>query len=134
MKRIIALLALILFVVSCSKDESNNLPANSINPPEWIHGTWRAENEYSTAITGLKFTSDDLILDMGSSELSHKAQVKQYSQISEIAVNEEISNSEYSLRIDYEQGFSINYSFSRIDEVSIYWTSTGYGNLELKKQ
>ncbi|TRO66942.1 hypothetical protein [Christiangramia sabulilitoris] len=135
MKRIVVLLTIILLAVSCSKDESSSKSNDSINPPEWIHGTWRAEDGYgSTTLTGLKFTSDDLILDMGSSELSHKAQLQQYSQISEITVDEEISNSEYSLRIDYVQGISINYAFNRIDEITIYWTSTGYGNLELKKQ
>ena len=71
---------------------------------------------------------------MGTSQVGHKQQIEQLSQMSEVMVNEETSGDSYDLIIDYEMGTSVNYSFDRIDDQTINWTSTAYVNLELKKQ
>ena len=134
MKRSLLFLSLIFTFISCSKDDNSVTASTSINPPEWTHGTWKSEGAGGSSIGSLIFTSNDLILNMGTSQISHKEQINHLSQMSEVEVSEETSNDEYSLRIDYEMGTSVNYSFNRIDDQTIEWTSTGYGNLELKKQ
>ena len=94
MKRSLLFLSLIFTFISCSKDDNSATASTSINPPEWTHGTWKSEGAGGSSIDSLIFTSNDLILDMGTSQISHKEQINHLSQIVEIvAVSEEISNS-----------------------------------------
>lgn len=133
MKRFLIFLVVLAVITSCSKNDTA-LNSNSINPPEWIHGTWEAEGAMGNSSSGIRFTSNDVVLITGFSELSHKNQIESYSDIMEMTVEETKSDEEYHLTISSSQGIATNYAFRKKDENSLYWENTGYGTLELTRQ
>lgn len=58
MKKVVSLYILIfsLICINCSDDDSNTTDV-SINPPEFIYGTWISQDSWFGG--GFKFTSDD---------------------------------------------------------------------------
>lgn len=134
MKKFYLLLLVSILTLSCSKDDDDTNTADSINPPDWIHGTWKGEGAGGTSVSGLKFTVDDMIL-LGTAEFSHKNQMKDFRQQGvEVTVTENISPQQYDLKINYPMGTSINYSFNKVDGNTITWKSGGFPEIELQKQ
>ena len=128
---------LLLFTVaclSCSKDDAASKKVNSINPPSWIQGSWKAEGAGGTSITGFRFTSSDMIL-LGLVDMSYKDNVNSIKESGgEANIEEDISSENYEISIDFSMGASIDYSFSKIDENTISWDSNPYGTIQLQKQ
>ncbi|WP_324720508.1 hypothetical protein [Salinimicrobium sp. HB62] len=134
MKKIYLLLFVIALTLSCSTDDENSNPDISINPPAWLHGTWKAEDAGGTSITGFRFTTDDIIL-LGLYDMSYRDNTSSIVKSGgEATVEEDISQESYRITIDYSVGASVNYLFSRVDENTINWNTTTYGALELQKQ
>ena len=134
MKKFYLLLLVSILIISCSKDDGAVNSTTSINPPAWIHGTWRSEGAGGTSITGLQFTANDMIL-LGLTNMSHKNNISSIIKSGgEVTVDENISQEDYDITIEYSMGTSINYSFSKVDDNTIIWNSTAHGDLELQKQ
>ena len=58
--KLIYILIIALISVSCSSDDdSDETSTNSINPPEWIQGTWLIELDEGIFGPGFRFTQDD---------------------------------------------------------------------------
>ncbi len=128
MKKVFLFLMLIAFAVfnqSCG--DSDNSPKNpnediSINPPEWIQGTWGTPaNEFSEAVPTFRFTKDDVITIAGMQELSNKENIKSGKGVyDKIKVEETITDSAYYLKITFGAN-SIIYKFKKVTENKIKW-------------
>lgn len=127
---LIYILIIALSSISCSSDDdSNNTNSNSINPPEWIQGTWLIQNGNSTGQSGYKFTTDDFILISLNFESSFKDQVVTASSAGATSiVNEIINEDEYKITITLTSQ-TINYFFERKTDNIIEWTNDPLGEL-----
>ena len=134
MKKIYLLLLVCVLSISCSKDDDSANFQASINPPQWIHGTWKAESAGTKSFTDLEFTSNDMIL-LGLYDMSYKDNIRSIIKSGgEVTVEEDTSQDTYEITIDYSVGASIDYSFTKVDENTINWNSDTYGALPLQKQ
>ncbi|WP_034889622.1 hypothetical protein [Gillisia sp. Hel_I_29] len=107
MKKFFIIYLLIITSISCSTNDDTSAAKTSINPPDWIHGSWKVENVTNNT-SGFQFTSNDIILLSGSVNISHKEQIATYSNIDyDISVKEWISNDDYSVDFNYPQGMSV---------------------------
>lgn len=125
MKKIFGLILLIaLSISSCSSDDDNSGNNNSsINPPNWIQGTWLLEN--STVNSGFKFTTDDLCLISLTTQTCNKETLELYDGTQIYTnVEEEITNDYYSVEITISS--SVNtYQFEKVSNTKIKWLNTG---------
>ena len=126
MKKLFAILAIFVVVVSCSKEEDVS-NSGDIRPPEWIQGTWLAEGgTYSGNNLGFRFTSDDMIIIFSGNEISQKGQLDFYRQAGEEASAENVeAGDSYELRFSYPAGQSVIYTFERVSENAILWKEGG---------
>jgi hypothetical protein len=59
-RNLIYIFIIALLSISCSSDDdSSNSNTNSINPPQWIQGTWLIELDEGIFGPGFRFTQDD---------------------------------------------------------------------------
>ena len=122
-------IALLFLIVSCSKSDDDNVSASSINPPDWIIGTWM--NSFD--IGGFRFSEDDVILVTTSSETSWKELVKIGENTpSEFVVEESSFDSSYNVSFT-TSGVTTFYEFTKISESVIEYGS-GVLATELFKQ
>lgn len=106
MKKATTLLFLISYLLltnSCSKDDDQSLTNNkSINPPEWIHGTWLDKSEPTWAqVGGFKFTNDNIV-DLnadGNENLSYKEGLESGIKNGSISIEETITNDIYEFKV-----------------------------------
>lgn len=116
---------------SCSSNDDNSGSNNSsINPPTWIQGTWLAET-ISGSDLGYKFTLDDFCTINGTITMCNKSQIEQYNSIGQnVVVNETITDTEYTIEIDYNTQQAITtYQFEKISNTEIEWINDPLGDL-----
>ena len=122
MKKILILLCVCILTISCSKDDETYV--NPINPPAWLLGTWEADTSEDSR-TGFEITEDDIIVLTDSSEKSQKDHLKSMHDSSVSMGILEINNEEhFLLELNYPEGNSVKFSFSKIDEQQISWNKT----------
>ena len=117
---------------SCSSNDDNSDTQNDsfINPPAWIQGTWLAET-ISGSDLGFEFTTDDFCFINGTTTMCNKSQIDQYNSIGQnVVVNEIITDTEYTVEIDYnnQQGIT-TYQFEKISNTQIEWINDTLGDL-----
>ena len=125
------LISLALF--SCSKsDEPISNTTNKLNPPSWIHGTWigmsgSGSNLISTGV-GFKFLADNWCSILGTTTTCWKEAID--SSMGQVAVKEEISNTEYIVKIKTgattETYHFRKYSNTQIEFVTAYGDNPRY--------
>ncbi len=116
----LTLIALAVFNQSCG--DNNDSPNNpdkgnkSINPPEWIQGTWGTPaTEFSEAIPAFRFTEDDVITISVMQEMSHKEAIKNGEGVyKKLEVKETITDSKYRLKMTFNES-SIIYEFVKVN-------------------
>lgn len=99
--KIIKLLLISLIIFSCSKDDDPEFKRdNLLNPPNWIHGTWKNPNtEWDPAYTFI-FSKDNVILKFNNSEPIYTDNFLSIIKEQSLLVSEKISNSEYSFALE----------------------------------
>ena len=127
-----------LFLFSCSSNSDDNNSSNSdFHPPAWIQGTWIQEEEGATSTsysTGFKFSKNDLCTLILTTEQCQQGLIDLIRKGGQTAtVNETISNSSYTAKINYYGGQSVTYSFNKISNTKIEWLS-GAGVIVYIKQ
>ncbi|MCP9201287.1 hypothetical protein MKO06_15360 [Gramella sp. GC03-9] len=132
MKKNLILLCLCILTISCSKDDETYV--NPINPPAWLLGTWQADT-YEDSRTGFEITEDDIIVLSGSGEISQKDHLKSMHDSSVSMGILEINNEEhFRLELNYPEGNTVMFSFSKIDDQQISWYKTLDEVVTLTKQ
>lgn len=111
--------------LGCSKTPvTSSTPSNNaaISPPTWIIGTW--EQKLNGVVnTAYKFTSNDLITIVATNEISQKSTIDGYRTAGKSPkTTQEITNTLYSLTIDYGTGQSVNYTFNKKSTTVIVWS------------
>ena len=94
MKKMLLVLFSTALLFGCSSDDDVSDSKTSFNPPSWIQGRWLEE---TIGTSGYKFTNNDFILVVATTEYSIGEQIKTLSKTEmEVNVNEEIkSDTEY---------------------------------------
>ncbi|MBZ9729999.1 hypothetical protein LB467_09905 [Salegentibacter sp. JZCK2] len=119
MKYPIYLIFIIAVFLSCSTNDENK--SNDINPPDWIQSTWLVEGS-TTGNSGVKFTSNDLVLIQGFAETSQRDLINHSRELGqEVVVTENKSNDSYSLRLELAYGQTVNLDFTKISNNEITW-------------
>lgn len=125
MKKLLGFIFLIsLSISSCSSDNDNSTNNNSsINPPDWIIGTWLLEN--SSVDSGFKFTDNDICLINITTQACNKETLELYEN-TEIYTNvdEVISNDFYSIEITISSSVN-SYEFEKVSDTEIIWMNSG---------
>lgn len=105
------LMVITLTLVSCSKDDSENI--NSINPPSWLLGIWEDENESFEVV----FTKDDFIL----SDMSYKEMISLANKYggNTVTTKETVSNTQYVLTFINPGEAPATYSFTKLTDNKI---------------
>ncbi len=119
MRKLLCIFA-VISLFSCSKEDDNN-SSNSINPPDWILGTWLIDD--SAFELGWKFTSNDVvIIQIGGIQISQKGNIDFYLENGqEASTTEEYTNETYSLKLILPAGQSVTYNFTKISNTEIQW-------------
>jgi hypothetical protein len=129
---LIYILIIALISISCSSDDdSDETSTNSINPPEWIQGTWTLELGGMDSGMGFKFTSDDFC-SINSSLTSCWKEVVEINQGT--TVEEEIDDENYIITINSLNTISNTFHFTKISENEIADVqSFGINNIYIKR-
>ncbi|MFB9057125.1 hypothetical protein ACFFU9_10260 [Mariniflexile ostreae] len=119
MKKIIGLILIITFsLTSCSSsDDDSGNNGSSINPPNWIQGTWLGEVDGINSGLGFKFTSDDFCSVVGSQTSCFKEPVNQSQGL--ITVDEQIDNENYIISINNNNTITNTFHFRKYSETEI---------------
>lgn len=119
MKKIIGLIIIIAFsLTACSSSDNNSDNNNSsINPPNWIQGTWLGEIDGINSGIGFKFTSEDFCTVLGSQTSCFMEPVKQSQGL--ITVNEQIDNENYVISINSNNTITTTFHFRKYSETEI---------------
>ena len=123
MKKVVFLF--ILFVLlSCSSSEEGSSNSD-FNPPAWIQGTWRQEGSTAGTGVGFKFSTNDLCTLIYTAEQCQQGMIYEMRKSGQTAtVDETISNTSYSAKINYYGGQSVTYSFIKISNTEIEWSGS----------
>ncbi|MEZ7500752.1 hypothetical protein QO200_18710 [Flavobacterium sp. Arc3] len=115
-----------LLIFSCSSsDDSSGTSSSDINPPTWIQGTWKQEGALQGQGLGFKFSSNDFCTLILNGDLCTQGQIDSFRKAGEkVTVEETISSTSYSAKINYPMGQSVTYSFSKISNTEIKWESS----------
>ncbi len=126
MKKTLLLLILTVFLTACSSDDDGGSSSNSnssINPPEWIQGTWLQEAGLDLGVeVGYIFRNDDFCIS-GLPTICNKESISAWNLAGGYTnVTEEISNDYYFLEITKSSQI-VTYEFEKISENQIFSTS-----------
>ena len=120
MKKTLLLLILTVFLTACSSDDDGGSSSNSsINPPEWIQGTWLTiySNDPLIAGPGYRFLSNDFCYVNGST-VTCQAEII---ELGGLNVEEIITDTEYELKIGSTS--STTFNFIKINDTTIEFVS-----------
>lgn len=125
MKKLLFLFSLFL-MLSCSNSDDNINSSNSdFHPPAWIQGTWNQEGSNGSSGVLFSFSVNDFCLTtMGVAKQCQQEYVNQIKKINTaVTVTETITATTYIAEIKYFAGQSVIYSFKKLSNTSIEWTS-----------
>ena len=125
MKKVFLLFSLFL-MLSCSNSNDNTNSSNSdFHPPAWIQGNWIQEGNIGTSGVVFSFSANDFcMINMGLTKQCQQEFVNLYRKPSNaVTVTETITATNYTAEIKYFAGQSVIYSFRKLSNNSIEWTS-----------
>jgi hypothetical protein len=115
-----------LLIFSCSSsDDSSATSSSDINPPTWIQGTWKQESALQGQGLGFKFSSNDFCTLIFNADVCTQGQIDSFRKAGEkVTVEETISSTLYSAKINYPMGQSVTYTFNKISNTEIKWEAS----------
>ena len=125
MKKVFLLCSLFV-MLSCSNSDDNSNSSNSdFHPPAWIQGNWIQEGSNGAFGTAFSFSANDFCMtNMGIAKQCQQEFVNLYRQPGyAVTVIETITASNYTAEIKYFGGQAVIYSFKKLSNTSIGWTS-----------
>lgn len=124
MKKLLFIFSLFL-ILSCSNSDDSHNSDSDFNPPEWIQGEWLIENDYDSSGILFSFKKHDFcITNIGISKQCYQDFVNQFRKGSnEVTVTETFNSNSYTVEISYFGGQSLIYSFKKLTNNSIEWTT-----------
>jgi len=130
--KLIYILIIALISVSCSSDDDSiNDSENSINPPNWIQGTWTVELDGIDSGIGFIFANDDFCSKNGSTTNCWKGIVELNQGTT---IDEEIDDENYIITINSLNTISNTFHFTKISENEIADVqSFGINNIYIKR-
>lgn len=130
MKKILFLFSLFMILSCSSSDDSAS--SSDFNPPSWIQGTWKEENDIGL---GLKFSTNNVIIINPTIETSLQGLVDSARNAGQTtSVDETISNTSYSVKMNFYGGGSTIYTFKKTSTNTIVWSQiTGLDIVYIKQ-
>ncbi len=120
MKKTLLLLILTVFLTACSSDDDGGSSSNSnssINPPEWIQGTWLLDA--GSANSGFLFKNDDFCQVINNTNSCYKENIRLSNQSgAETNITQEVSDDYYFLEITIGPSV-VTFEFEKISENEI---------------
>ena len=113
-------------MLSCSNNEADNSSSSSdFHPPAWIQGNWLQQGSIGTSGVLFSFSANDFCMtNMGITKQCQQEFVNQVRQPGNaVNVTETITATTYTAEIKYYAGQSVIYSFRKLSNTSIEWTS-----------
>lgn len=115
-------------MLSCSNSNDNtNSSKSDFHPPAWIQGNWIQEGSNGSSGVAFSFSANDFCMtNMGLTKQCQQELVNQMRQpgnANAVAVTEAITSTNYTAEIKYFAGQSVIYSFRKLSNNSIEWTS-----------
>jgi len=129
-KKTLLILTLVL-LASCSSDnEDSNSNNNSINPPDWIQGSWfQEDNGTIDKNNGYTFKKNDFCLNVFNTQTCFGANYSIGTQVNAIIKIEEVKNDiEYKISI-IQNNSTLVYHFKKITATKIEWINDPLGDL-----
>lgn len=125
MKKVFLLCSLFLLLSCSNSDDSSSGSNGDFHPPTWIQGTWLLEGTTDTSGILFSFSATDFCLtSSGISKQCQQEFVNQFRTSSNaVTVTETVTATTYSAEIKYFAGQSIIYSFRKLANNKIEWTS-----------
>lgn len=135
----IFLFCLTLIVISCNSNDEDLELNRSINPPNWIIGTWLDETDPDWAqIGGFQFTNDnflDIFSDRTTITLNLKEDLKEGLISGIISIDEVLTEEEYEIKILSNRTLVNHFKFSKgTDNQTIIYSLTATRDVILSKQ
>lgn len=126
MKKLILLFLSITFFSCSGDDDSSSSQSNSFfNPPEWIHGKWLVDDLNMTF--GFEFTHDNFIIVQTGANINYGEILQMQEDLGvNVSTQEDISDSEYEVKIFIHQGTSTTYRFKKINANTIEFQNTNF--------
>lgn len=111
-------------MLSCSNSDDNSSNSD-FHPPAWIQGNWIQEETIGISGELFSFSTNDFCLtSLGIVKQCQQEFVNQMRQPGNaVTVTETITATTYTAEIKYYAGQSIIYSFRKLSNTSIEWTS-----------
>ena len=127
MKNVFLLFSLFL-MLSCSNSDDNGNSSNSdFHPPAWIQGNWLQNGVMGSSGVLFSFSTNDFCMtNMGLTKQCQQELVNQMRQpgnANAVTVTETITATNYTAEIKYFAGQSVIYSFRKLSNNNIEWTS-----------
>jgi hypothetical protein len=128
MKKVVLLFSLFL-MLSCSNSDDNGNSSNSdFHPPAWIQGNWMQEGLTGYGVLFSFSANDFCMTNMGLTKQCQQELVNQMRQpgnanANAVTVKETITSTNYTAEIKYFAGQSVIYSFRKLSNNSIEWTT-----------
>lgn len=115
-------------MLSCSNSDDNTNSSNSdFHPPAWIQGNWLQNGVMGSSGVLFSFSTNDFCMtNMGLTKQCQQELVNQMRQpgnANAVKVTETITSTNYTAEIKYFAGQSVIYSFRKLSNNSIEWTS-----------
>ena len=125
MKKVLLLCSLFLMLSCSSSDDSSNSSKSDFHPPAWIQGNWIQEGSVGTSGVVFSFAASDFCMtNMGLTKQCQQEFVNLYRKPGyDVTVIETITTTNYTAEIKYFGGQSVIYSFRKLSNSSIEWTS-----------
>lgn len=125
MKKLL-LLCSMCFLLSCSNsDDSNGSSNQDFNPPAWIQGDWKQENDLGIQGVLFNFYAHDFCFtNLGTVKQCQQQMVNLYrNQSNAVSVTENITATTYTAEITYFGGQSTIFSFKKLGTNQFEWTA-----------
>ena len=115
-------------MLSCSNsDDNSNSSKSDFHPPAWIQGNWLQQGSIGTSGVLFSFSANDFCMTtMGMTKQCQQEfvnQVRQPGNVNAVTVTETITSTTYTAEIKYFAGQSLIYSFKKLSNNTIEWTT-----------
>ncbi|WP_417354449.1 hypothetical protein [Flavobacterium sp.] len=128
MKYFLITISVLFFSCSESDDNDSVNQSSMINPPAWIQGHWESESQIS-----FTFTENNIIYTLfGQTGLNYNQAIELTQQVGQTPiVNEEITDSQYNIKILLPPNPEVYYKFKKLSDTEFIWENNN--NLILTK-
>ncbi|MBG6188604.1 hypothetical protein [Flavobacterium sp. CAN_S2] len=126
MKKVVLLFSLFLMLSCSSSDDNGNSSNSDFYPPAWIQGNWMQEGLTNYGVLFSFSENDFCMTNLGLTKQCQQELVNQMRQpgnANAVTVTETITATNYTAEIKYFAGQSVIYSFRKLSNNSIEWTT-----------